>query len=113
MAHDAEARRSSWPHDGEASGGLGPGARETGPKAWPMPGEGDIRNPPTWKKKKMTPTHERLPFVSSPWGFTAPRPRQPKEVGPAVGPEALSSLMVGEAEAVAVPPEANLPPRRG
>ncbi|KAF0921055.1 hypothetical protein E2562_038405 [Oryza meyeriana var. granulata] len=62
---------------------------------------------------KMTLTPERHPFVGSPWGFTDPKPRPSKEVGPDLDPEAPSSLWAGEAEAIAALLEANLPPRRG
>ncbi|KAF0931977.1 hypothetical protein E2562_007477 [Oryza meyeriana var. granulata] len=64
MAHDAKASGSSQPPDGE-----------TGLEACSMPREGDARSLPTRKKKKMTPTPERHPFVGSPWGFTGPKPK--------------------------------------
>ncbi|KAF0909912.1 hypothetical protein E2562_001176 [Oryza meyeriana var. granulata] len=99
MAHDAEASRSSRRSDGDAPRDPGPGAEQASPKARPALGEGDACSPLARMKKKTTSTTERSPFASSPWGFA----------GATLSLEVPSFLRVGEAEAVALPPEAILP----
>ncbi|KAF0892968.1 hypothetical protein E2562_021274 [Oryza meyeriana var. granulata] len=107
MAHDTEAGGSSWPRSHEAPAISGPEMRMAGPEVRSRPGKGGARNPPM-KKKKTAPVPEGCPFVHSQWGFTGPRPRQPKKAGRAQSPGASSALRAGATEgATAALPEAN------
>ncbi|KAF0897562.1 hypothetical protein E2562_039153 [Oryza meyeriana var. granulata] len=110
MVPDAKASGSSRPRDGEASR-----AGEASPMAWLVPVEGDACSPPS-RKQKMTVTPERRQFAARRGWLAVGLYRsqsQSKEAGLALGPEAPSSLGVGEAEAVATPRRPTYPPGGG